>query len=420
MTNYINSIEKDFSFSFSEKDYLVPVAAIREIYFKNSNNIFNTLWLQHLNIDTEPILKDTKQEMYYTFNNSIVVVTADGISVKSFNDITSYCVWDDQMVHHDFTINEDFLKSHFYEFLINITNGEKERLLSMQTGIGYLLHHFFNPTEGKAIVFYDEALTDTKNQMGGTGKGIVIKAIGNLRKVTKIDGKNVDPGNRFRWELINQSTQVVCIDDIKPTFDFNTLFSNLTEGWTIEGKHRPQYMIEPKDSPKTVICSNSCIQSYGNSIKRRKFEIEFSDFYSSQIKLGLENPIVNTHGCQFFCEDWSPFEWNMFYNVLLNCANLYLRHGLQHYKGINIERNRLLQATNEYFVIWVENQNFELNKLNDTKINYNDFITSFEAESIQLEQRTFTEWLKKFANSNGWMMMIKQSNGISFFKFTSV
>jgi hypothetical protein len=57
MTAYVDSIQDSICFSYQNKLYQIPPAAIRETYLKNSNNIFNKVWLEHLQEHTEPLLK---------------------------------------------------------------------------------------------------------------------------------------------------------------------------------------------------------------------------------------------------------------------------------------------------------------------------------------------------------------------------
>lgn len=420
MTQYITSLKENFNFNYKGFNYFTPIAEIKEIYLTKSSNIFNNVWLEHLDIHNEPILKDTKDQMHFVFENQIVIVKSDDINFKSLNDINGLCIWEDAIIKHTLKISMDFGKSYFYEFLENITNGNQERLLSFKTGIGYLLHHYFRENEGQAVILYDEAITDIKNPMGGTGKGIIIKALGKVRKTTKIDGKSINKDNRFVWGAISQNTQIVCIDDIKPDFNFENLFSNLTDGWSIESKYKPTLIIEPKDNPKTVISSNSILRGNGNSNARRKFELELSDFYSKQLKNGIGNPIFDTHGCLFFGEDWKTEEWNQFYNVLIHCGQKYLEKNLVPYTGINIKRNLLMQTTNEDFVNWIENQKFELNNNYETKTYFEEYTNLYYGDSKQFAQRTFTKWLKYFAQYKNWKFNTKQSNGRTFFNFESL
>ena len=418
MTSYVEAIRESVCFSYQEQHYQIPPAAIRETDFKNSNNIFNDVWLEHLRIHDDPIFKDTATEMYFFFKNVIVTVSREGITTKDWDDNTGFCVWEEQVIQHDFNYRDDIAASHFYKFLNNVTNNDSERMMTMCTGIGYLLHHHFRESEGQAVIFYDETITDTSKPMGGSGKGLIVNAIKQVRNVAKVDGKHLDTGNRFRWEQIKPSTQVVWIDDIKQDFDFGMLHSNLTDGWTVERKHLSQFLIEPKESPKTVICSNSIIKGGGTTNQRRQFIVELSDYYSRQIIKGTEKPIEDTHGCIFFNDsDWDKNEWAMFFSVMMNCAQKYLSKGLISNAGVNIELNRLRQATDEDFAAWVMDQGFEATKKYETKKHLDDFLSIYYGDTHQIGQRKFTGYLKLFATYMGWSFNVKQSNGISYFIF---
>lgn len=326
LTDYVTNLKDDFSFEYKGDEFNIPIQAVREIFFKNSHNIFNNTWLQHLNINEEMILKDTENEIYFVFKNCFVSVSKEAIKVESLESKEGFCIWEEQVINHDFEYKEDSINSHFYKFLNNVTNNDVKRLNTMFTGIGYLLHHYFRESEGQAVIFYDESITDLKTPMGGSGKGLIVNAIKQVRDVSKVDGKHLDSSNRFKWEQIKPSTQIAWLDDVKTDFDFSILHSNLSDGWTIERKHLSQFLIEPKDSPKCVICSNSIIKGGGTTNKRRQFIIELNDFYSKMIVKGDEKPIEQFHGCLFFSKkEWNVNEWNMFYSVMMDCALIYLK-----------------------------------------------------------------------------------------------
>ena len=132
--------------------------------------------------------------------------------------------------------------------------------------------------------------------MGGTGNGLIANAIKQLRNIAKVDGKLLNTTNRFKFELVNPDSQIVWIDDPKKDFEFETLFSCLTDGWTIERKYLPQFFIKPEDSPKVLICSNVVLNRKGTSNKRRQFIVELNDYYSSKFVTGNESPIEEEHG----------------------------------------------------------------------------------------------------------------------------
>ncbi len=417
MISHVFSIEEKYSFIYKKQDYSIYPDNIREIFLRTSNDIFNKNWLEHIKEHTVPVLKDNAHEIYFFLKNVLVTISKEGISTESWDDKTGFCIWADQIIQRDFEIIEDFTQSHFYKFLRNVTNHDVERFNSMVTGIGYLLHHSFKESEGQAVIFYDEEVTDIKTPQGGSGKGLIINAIKQVRNVTKIDGKHLEATNRFRWELIVPSTQLVWIDDVKPDFDFSMLFSNLTDGWTIERKNLPQFTIAPKDSPKTVICSNSIIKGGGSTNKRRQFIIELSNFYSKKIKTGNEKPIEQEHGCIFFGEEWMQQEWNMFLNLMFDCAYQFLNFGFIPYKTKNVEVNRVRQSTSEDFAMWVEDKNFQPNVEYNTKSFFNEFTAIFYCESYTIGQRTFTGWIKDFATYKGWEHVSKSSNNVSKFIF---
>ncbi len=418
MTKVIDDINEDICFTYQGNYYQICPAIIKETYLKNSHNIFNKNWLTHLKEFTDPEIKDTESESFFYFNNAFVTVSKEGIRHEQWDEKKGFCIWEDQIIKHDFELIEDFSDSHFYKFLDNVTSEDENRMNTMMTGIGYLLHHYFKASQGQAVLFYDESITDIKTPQGGSGKGIIIQAIMKVRSVIKIDGKHFSNDNKFKWEQITPSTQVVFLDDVKTDFDFSILHSNLTDGWTIERKNVSQFIIDPKDSPKTVITSNSIIKGDGSTNKRRQFVIELSDFYSKKIINGDERPIETHHDGLLFGDHWTKNEWNMFFSLMLACNLLYLKFGLIPFEGINIKLNRFRQATNEDFVQWSEGKNFETDQDYNTKDCLNEFLNTYYGTSHQIAQRTFTSWLKEYAKFKLWDFNTNAANGITKFLFS--
>jgi len=419
MTQYIMSIN-DFTIRHQGMNCVFTAAAIREVYLKNSNNFFNEKWLQHLDVYDKPILKDTKEKMYFTFKNCVVIISKnEGLQSKSWSDIEDFCIWELQIIQRNYNYTPDYTKSHFYQFIKNVTGNNAFRYQTIKSAIGYLLHQYYNESEGQAVILLDESITNIRKPMGGTGKGLVVNAIKQVRAVAKVDGKHFNPQNRFCWELVNPSTQIVWIDDVKPDFDFAVLHSNLTDGWTIERKYASQFYISSKDSPKTLLTSNSVVTGEGITNIRRQFSVELSNFYSKQIVKGDEKPIEETHGCVFFSEEaWLTNEWNMFYSFMFDCALQYLITGLVAYEGVNIEENRFRQATDEDFVEWVEMQKLIINIEYNTAQLHKDFIASYYGEAtVSIGQKKFTNYIKSYGSYKKWTYNRIQKNGISYFFF---
>jgi hypothetical protein len=134
---------------------------------------------------------------------------------------------------------------------------------------------------------------------------------------------------------------------------------------------------------------------------------------------GDEKPIEATHRCIFFSDtDWDENEWNMFYGFLFDCALQYLLTGLVSYSGINIERNRFRQSTDEDFAEWVEEQAFIKNTEYTTSVLYNKYLTQFYGDGgIAIGQKKFTSYMKAYATLMKWKYNRTQKNGISYFYF---
>lgn len=418
VTEYVDSFTNDVTFKYKGETYQIPCEAIREAYLKNSNNLFNKSWLEHLQVNVAPILKDTEKEIFFPFKNAVLLITSNEVVAKSYADLNGLCVWENQLIDHDFQIADDYNACHFADFLHNVTDNDDARFNAMVSAIGYLLHNYFRESEGQAVILYDQQVTDTNNPQGRTGKGLIAQSVKQVRDCQKIDGKHFESQNKFRWELVTPSTQVVWLDDAKRDFDFSILHSNLTDGWTIEAKYRSQITIKPADSPKTLITSNSVIKGGGSTNIARQFPLELSNHYSKKIIYGHEKPIEDEHNGLFFSKtSWDVNEWNKFYCFMACCAGIYLQHGLIPLQSINIEKNRFRQATNDDFEKWCEEQQFATNIRYLTKENYEKFVSVYYGEHSKFLQRTFTNWIKLFAKFKGWDCTIDQSNSQSFFLF---
>ena len=74
------------------------------------------------------------------------------------------------------------------KFIANICKQEEDRKLSMESTIGFLMHGYKNLSYCPAVILNDEVISD--NPEGGTGKGIFMNALAQMKKVVTIDGKS--------------------------------------------------------------------------------------------------------------------------------------------------------------------------------------------------------------------------------------
>ncbi len=385
-----------------------------KIFLDNCPSFFCNTVLGFLPNHNKPILKDTKTVMYFPFENSIAKVTTDCISFVDYKDLKDECIWDDHRLKRTFEIDEN--SSQFSQFITNVMNGEEDRIAAIRSAIGYILHNFSDPVTNQAVIFLDEELTNKYTPQGGSGKGIVLQAIKELRKLDIIDGRMLQDNNRFAYQNINQTTQVSVFDDVRPDFKLSSIFPKITGSWQVEHKNKPLITLET--NPKIIVTSNTVISGEGKSYDRRKFEVEFGNFYSKQIEGNIE-PIIITHGCMFFSDQWDCKEWNRFYTYMLHCAEFYLKDGLQYYEYRSINENKIMQSTSNDFAKWIKLQNFEIGKEYDVHSLFEDFITTCFGEESGIGQRTFTGYLKQYALTYRLEMIPKRSNGKTYIRFSN-
>jgi len=309
-------------------------------------------------------------------------VPEDNKFINDYKEMDGF-IWERQIIKRKYHSTK--LRSDFEEFMHNTCRKDVQRTRAQKSGIGYLLHSYKDPNNAKAIVFIDEQ--SSEGAYGRSGKGLVIKAISKIRNVVVEDGRNFDVGKNFAFQRVNADTNIVAIEDIREKFPFDRLFSIITEGITIEKKNKDEIFISFSESPKIVISSNFSIKGIDDSTKDRQFIVEFSDHYNKK------NRPVHEFGKPFF-EGWTEFEWLAFYNFMIECLQLYLKYGLVEYDYVNLERKQLIVETCTEFAEFSDgiqlDQEYNKRELCEKfRREYNDF--------LNLTQRKFTVWLKKWA-----------------------
>lgn len=382
------------------------------IYLQYQDQIFNRNFLELLEEFKVPQLKDTRTQSYFLFKNTIIKVEKSSIELLPYSSLAGMdrCVWKSHIINRNYNESDSYLQSEYEKFIINVSNNQENRISAFKSALGYLMHHYNGSHMGQAVVCYDEQPTDVKNPQGGTGKGLFAQGIANMREAAKLDGKHFKSDDRFRFQSVNITSQLVIIDDLNKEVSFDTFFSAVTDGFTIEKKNQDSIKLDPEDSPKMLFSMNSIIANTGTSYTRRLFVIEFSNFYSRHIINGSEKPIEDTHGVLFDRIEWKDEHWSSFTKYMIGCVQFYLMNGLQPYELINVGKNSLIQQTSEEFSIWCEEKQFQTNTSYRTKELYEEYKNCYFGENGDFAQRSFTNMMKKFASVKSWKMEIYQDS----------
>lgn len=324
-----------------------------EIYRKNMGNAMATPQLTSLQPFDQPILKDGPGEAYFPFLNCIVKVTPEGIQRLDYADLKDSCVWKSQIIQREYHTHKTPDSCMFSAYIYNGASGIPARMEAFISAIGYLLHNYTPESVTKAVIAYDEAKASKGAANGGTGKGMIAKALRQMRMVQKIEGKNYKADNPFQWNDIKEETQIVFVDDPNPQFKLTKLYSLITDGLTIQRKHKGSLEKPLSESPKWYIATNIHLDAGDRSSARRQHILTFSDFYGKIFDSGIAEPIVEEHGVRFF-EQWDSEEWDAFHNYMLNCVLFYMQQGLKPYNCPSIAMNQIITNTSDDFAEWVE------------------------------------------------------------------
>ena len=101
---------------------------------------------------------------------------------------------------------------------------------------------------------------------------------------------------------------------------------------------------------------------------------------------------------------------------MLDSVSFYLSHGLVHCEPKGVQRNNLIQSTNEEFVAWVTDKNFQPRVKYYSKDNYEDFKRCYPSYG-DIKQRNLTDWLKKYASVKDWKYEPGHSGDVITFTF---
>lgn len=359
---------------------------------------FDKRFLNLMQVIEVEFIKDTDTSAMLFFDNKLVEITKDEIIEKDYLDFSQY-IWKSQIIKRDYTRGDD--DCDFKTFVRDISgadehgmhttkNFNKNRYDAFRSTIGYLMHTYKRMDRSPAVVLYDEE--SSENQVsGGTGKGILGKAISQFKDFVTLDGKAFDSSKDFAWQRIDQSTQVALLDDVGKKFSFENIFSAITNGMTVNQKNKPAFYIPSEEAPKIMISSNYIMAGEGSSHDRRRRELELYNYYSS------DYTPAERFGKMMFV-GWDDKEYNAFNNFMINCVQFYLMNGLTEYKSISIKERRLTSAVSDVIMEWAEDYYKEEEKRN-VLIPFKDLFSVFYKEAEHgWKQHMFTKKLIKLAN----------------------
>lgn len=367
-------------------------------YFADNTRFFKEEFLSLLSTIDIYFIEDTKDASYLYYKNCGVKVTKGEIIPIDYLDLGGY-VWKDHVIDRNFNLCSVTDSCDFKKFISNINGSDASRAKSMESTMGFLMHGYKNLSFCPAVILNDEVISD--NPEGGTGKGLIMSALGKMKKLVVIDGKSFAFEKSFAYQLVSADTQILCFDDVKKHFDFERLFSVVTEGLTLEKKNKDAIKIPFSRSPKIAITTNYAIKGAGNSFARRKWELELHQYYSKAF-----TPLDEFGKLMF--GDWNDDDWCEFDNYMISCLKDYLRTGLVKSKFVNLKIRQLSAETCHEFIEWcglVSGQQHGTSLDSGIRLYKNDLYFNFIDEypdyapkaKMTISRTRFYKWLVSYA-----------------------
>lgn len=395
LRDFINNTEKDFNLLALDK------------FDKTAKHLISSV-IDSMRNDTSlidvKIKYDSSSKSYMYFQNGYLEMGTD-MKLLDYDNLDGY-IWKSSQKDHNIDITDN--TSGDYEDFINklaTTRFEtmpienKDKIKTLRSSIGYLLHNFKNPSFPKCVVLTDEVISNSPQ--GGTGKSLFQKALSKIVSTVGISGIDFQINKNYTYEDVKIDTRLINIDDCLKSFNFTELFSLITSDFTVRKKYVSQVTIPFETSPKFCISSNTVIDGYGSSFRRRMIEIEMSNYFSDSY-----TP-VNEFGRNFFSE-WDENEWNRFYLFMANCILYYLNNGVVEYERVNIAEKKTKSAIGESLYEFFDNYIVE-NKYFTAKFLIDEYVAGYNEE---ITPTRLTQSLKKYADFKNLSLVDEQDKNL--------
>lgn len=426
---------RDYLFEFTEANCNEDV---NELISKGVTQYVGPDKLSLLKFIEPNFINPSREYQYFYFDKCCWKITANSIEPVGYESI-SHHIWIDQMrpfpakyigkplisfthkegAGYDYQITQEGAKCHFLKFLENASNftwrkevsrqnGEmveitaeeiqenKIHLLSKLCAIGYMLMECKDPNVSRAVVAMDGKQSEVGESNGRSGKSLIGELMRQVMPLAYIDGKKRDMFNDvFIWNDIIEKTRLVFIDDVLQSFQFESLFPSITGDWSVNYKGGRRVTFPFMQSPKIFIATNHALRGSGSSFEDRQWLLAFSDYYNSKHKP------ADDFGCLFFHE-WDFEQWNLTWNLLSTCIQLYLQFQVVQAPGERLEQRKLRQEITEGFIAWAD-EYFSSEKNRNCRITRKQLNESFfEYDPNQRKYVSPTEFKKRFMKYCEW------------------
>lgn len=235
---------------------------------------------------------------------------------------------------------------------------QKIHLINRIYCIGYVLHRFKFRNRPWAVWTMDNKLSNDGEAHGGAGKSILTFAIKLFLQTFILPGRQLDSGKMdFIFDGLTPEHDLILSDDTSQYADFRSFYEHITSDMVVGRKGLKSVTIPFTESPKFWFNSNFGDRQTEPSDLRRKIYTVFSDYYhknTDECEYLEDREPKDDFGKQLF-DDFTPDEWNKFYNTMARCLQFYLSttERINPPSG-NVQKRNLISTMGEAFRAWAD------------------------------------------------------------------
>lgn len=263
---------------------------------------------------------------------------------------------------------------------------------------GYKMRDYRDRANMRAIVCMDGLESQVGKSEGGSGKSIYAQATRHTQPLFIVDGKTADLKNdRFLYHGVDERTKEIVFDDVRVNFDFELLFSQITEFIRVKPFQGAPITIP---SPVFTITTNHAIRGDSTSFRRRQYLLGFSNFFN-------EHRTPRHYFGHNLFDDWDHTQWNLYYNLMATAIQVYMQFPDLGKFGIesgDISRRKLRQQIGEDFLEFAElyfTPGYMLNRVLVKERVLEDYLAQFPNDRKFMDVRRIKEKAEQYAKYAG-------------------
>ncbi|MGV8828227.1 MAG: hypothetical protein ACWA6U_07885 [Breznakibacter sp.] len=279
----------------------------------------------------------------------------------------------------DVTINDnDFIVANFLRDISRIhwrKEDEKKEPLTLKERkeqdlllanlmyfIGYLCNQYKDPGKPWMGFLQDMKISDIGKSSGRSGKSLLSNMIKYVRPRFYVPGRNKEVANdQFIYDGYTRFHNNIEVDDLHEFADMDFFYTQITGPRRVNNKHLSPEVLEYEHSGKMFVSTNFELPNTDNSTLARLLFAAVSDYYHEKTKYNdyqeTRSPL-SKYGKRLF-DDFTPEEWNKFYNLVAYCIQMAMRFDEKINPPMeNLEKRQLRRAMikgvtkEEEFFIW--------------------------------------------------------------------